>query len=433
MVLAILSVLSLMMMTHTHQTIFLYVTIGLCICLVKNPFYILPSFITSSLSTEYFAITQGLSAGRFLSLLILFSFAIYAFKRTGVYKNKYFAPTIGLIVISFFSTSLGYDGTLNSFFLILMNLLTLFYVQQSISFDIEKLQKMIFVSFLIVALFVAYEASTNSMFMFEARYGGSEDDEINSNRLAMMMEQCGAFFFGFFFLYKNIISRILSVSCFLIALFVIVATGSRSAMIAVLVAPLVGLFIIGGSSPKKIIIPLVVLLLIGFYVTEYLGSIDSKVIDRFSIEAITENGGAGREDNIRIIMTEVFPDHFLFGSGLGGANMKALQNSYHFHNVCHNILFDPLSQMGLFVFGCFAAFLFPIFKRIYLITRSNMIILPFVLMFFAAIFNGVGETVFYEKFFWNDIAICLLCYNIYISTNRNTKLSYNAIGQNKSK
>ena len=66
-IISLLIVLSLMMMTNTHNIIFFYITICGCLIFANKPKVVIPAYFVASLSTSYFALGPGLSAGRFLS------------------------------------------------------------------------------------------------------------------------------------------------------------------------------------------------------------------------------------------------------------------------------------------------------------------------------------------------------------------------------
>ena len=410
-VLTIILMCSLMLLTRTHNVIFLLIPVWGSFFVIRKPECVFPLYYMAALSNAYFTLGGGQSAGRYLSLLIILSLLFKVNKSN--YGKDAFIPVIALVLLTLISALSSYTGAIEIFIQMSQCFIVLYLLQKYVTVDIRRLMVYIGLASALVILFVFFEAVSNSAFVFEARYRGV-DEGINANRIGMMMEQCAAMMMAFFFLTKNKIIKIGALATFLCATFVVIATGSRSSLLAILVSIPVSLLISASTQSKKTILSVIVLIITAYVAVDYFSEQDTRLFDRFSLQSVEETGGTGRADNAKKIMTEILPDHLLLGSGIGGGNMKALGSQYNLQNLAHNIIIDPLSQLGILIYPIFIFILFRLLKpSLKMMKKYKWYIVPITLMS-SAIVNGLGETIFYEKFFWNDIALCMLCGNIYI-------------------
>ncbi len=415
----------LLIMVYTHNVSLFYAVLGGCALVIHKPQVIFPVYFVASFSTSYFAIGEGLSAGRYLSVILIVSLIVnLLIKGKNPLENKHLATVALLIIYTFFSAAFGYDGSLNIFFLMLQNLVVIFLLQQQTEFNIKKLFQILLVSSVLTTCFIFYDAVINSsMLTFQSRFYGNEDD-INANRLAMIIVQCAAIQIVSFFQNKNIIIKTTSLIVFFIGVLIIIATGSRTALISVFATALLSMLYIGRIGTGKVIASGVLFLIVYLFVS-YFSQIDSPLLERFTVEALQSDKGSSRGNYMGILLTEIFPDHFLFGSGVGGSNMKVLGHSYGLENLSHNIIVDPLTQMGLVGSAIYLFFLIPIFKKTFKLFRIQPQYAIAIFLLFASCVNGIGETIFYEKFFWNNLALCLLCYNIYHKSSKQSQIDLN--------
>ena len=125
---------------------------------------------------------------------------------------------------------------------------------------------------------------------------------------------------------------------------------------------------------------------------------------------VVDSGGSDRMPAIKVMWKEVFPQYPILGVGLGGANFNAVARQYGIDHPCHNIFFDSLCQLGIIGFLIFLYIVIHYFKTTYrCIKRTNneLCFLGFFLLLTATI-NGIGETVYIEKIYWNAIALCVI-------------------------
>lgn len=416
-IMALVIVILLIMMARTHQSVYFYTAMGCCLLCISKPLVLIPGYMMSSLSTSYFAVSEGMGAGRYMTILLIISYFISSIRKgENVLQDKYFGIIFVLIVSCFFSALIGPAQDYNTPIQMTMNLIVFLFIQKMEDVKINRLISHIVIAFSLLAVSIFAEAMMNSVFLFEQRYqgvGADDDAGVNSNRMAIMLEQCGAMCIACFMYYKNYIVKGFLLACVFACVFVIIATGSRTGLIALLVAIAFSIIVIGGVDKRKIVIPFLCLLVSAYFLVVYLSSVNSPVLERFTFSSVDETGGSGRREGSYIIMTKFFPDNFLFGSGIGGANMLYYSGKYGFSSLCHNIIYDPLSQLGILIYCLFLYFLIPVYKKIYIFIKKNPSVSVFGGLFVAITINGIGETIFYEKYFWNDLALCLLCYRQY--------------------
>ncbi len=415
-IIAVLLPILLALMTYLDNIYLLYVILGGCLLFIGKPEVLLPVYICASLSSGFFAIGDGLSARRFISLLLILSGLLKFIKRRKPIRGNGFIWLIILSLFSFFSTLLGYDGSLEFFFIIIQSLIIFYLFSEFDDFDYEHLFFIITISIVFCIIAIVAKAIDTHAFLFSKRFQDLENG-LNANNLAMMIEQCGAIMFAAFLFGKNKILNIIGIVFTVVCLVLVITTGSRSGLIGLVAAVLLGLFLDRRVNKQKFILALSLISILGIIAFSLISDSDSLVVARFNAEDVVESGGTYRVENNHTILYRILPDHLLFGSGMGGANMKALGEQYALNNLAHNIVVDPLSQMGVVGFLLFMCALYPVLKKSIYVARKapNSFYLFPLLPLFAAISNGIGETVFYEAFFWNDLMLTVLAYNCIIS------------------
>lgn len=395
----------------TNSSAFFMAAVLISLLVIRRPFVIFPAYFIASLSSNYFSPMVGLGAGRVFSLILIFSLLLNkdsysnsGFKNTGVY-------CIVLVVFNLFSTLFSVSGIFFTFFVMLQNLMILFFLQRQRDVDLDRLSTMLFLSSAIVVLGLLYQATIMGVSLdMSDRY---TLESINQNNYAMMCAQLGAVMVAYAFISKKTLIRLISIGFLVISLILIFLAGSRSSLVGVLgaMAVLVLLSFKGNAIKTTILAVFLVVPLIIIY--NYAVNSDLYLLQRFSVESVVDSGGSGRTDLIKRIFTEIMPNYFLFGVGIGGVNIMAAG----IPKPCHNILIDPLSQIGVIGVVLYWMMIIPIIaKSIKLIQFNKTMSLP-IALFFACLINGIGETIFYEKFFWNAITLCTLFCNVINSSN----------------
>jgi|GEM_PF-6898388 len=412
----------LMAMTITHNVVFFYIVIALGVLFINKPVVIFPVYFVASLSTGWFALSEGLSAGRFLSILMIVSLLVNLVLKRGTKTNiktniKTNSLDIALIIVfifyCFLSSVFSLTGDMNAFLMLLQSLVVLLFFMMRDNNDAGGLYDIFFYTAIIVLVGVSVRVFSGGFDAFATTRLGNDEagDGVNPNRIAMMAAQTGAIF-GVNVLLNGITPRgIVSIICLLGVSLIVVLTGSRTGLIAVVVPFVLLALYFFKKKKKKFILPLLFLSLIIFFAFEWMTSQDVAGLNRMSMQDVIDTGGADRMRAIQIMWRYVFPQYPICGVGLGGANFEAAAAEYGMNHPCHNILFDSLSQLGFLGFIIFATIALIAFLKTYrtiIINDKNALCFLGFSVMLAAIMNGIGETVYLEKFFWNTFTICYI-------------------------
>lgn len=418
----------LYMMVYTDNVIYFYLALAVGFMFVLKPIVILPFYFVASLSTSYFSLSSGMSAGRFAFVLVIISLLIQFVKnkdKVGTNPNSLFI--IVLIVFLFFSAITSVTGSLDPFVQMTMNLLFLFFLYYCVDLDLDRFYRFLSIAYFVCLISIAFYIMKNGQELFIQRFH-DEEEAMNTNRLAMMCNQAGGLMFAIFLLAKKVGTKIVTIVGYIIAILEIIILGSRSPLIALLLTSIIGFFIyqhVNKTIKRKNVYLLFSFLVFVFGVlVYYLSSIDSPLMERFTAESIVESKGTNRLNLIEIIMTKIFPNYPLFGVGVGSKNILEAGKLYGLERPAHNIIIDPLSQMGMIGFSLFLLFIVPIIIRSFKVALNDrslcFVILPSLLLFVTTAINGIGEVVFYEKFFWNNLALCAFCLVLFKRNNFGT-------------
>ena len=105
-VLTIILMCSLMLLTRTHNVIFLLIPVWGSFFVIRKPECVFPLYYMAALSNAYFTLGGGQSAGRYLSLLIILSLLFKVNKSN--YGKDAFIPVIALVLLTLISALSSY-------------------------------------------------------------------------------------------------------------------------------------------------------------------------------------------------------------------------------------------------------------------------------------------------------------------------------------
>ena len=171
------------------------------------------------------------------------------------------------------------------------------------------------------------------------------------------------------------------------------------------------------------IIPLFfITIIVSFFLSE-LESVNFTIIDRFSVKGIQTSGGSlGRFEIWGKLIPKVLANNPLLGVGFGAENVFYLAKKNGLDHAAHNFIIDMFLQIGIFGVIVYLSYFIFLIKKIKTKLHNTMILLPIALLL-TALLNGVGETIFCEKPFWNAIALAwLYINNITPKANQNQKI-----------
>ena len=402
-------VVLLMATVKFNSPILLWALVGSSTLLLFQPIYLLPVYLISSLSTTYFVAGQDLGISRLIGFILIAAGLIYNLTNNYSYNVK----NIILIAILFFYTLFSSIFSLTSSYVTFISfsqfLIVVILLSQIRNVNLEKLSKLLTLSAIITLIIIAFELKSNLISMQVQRLSTGEN--VNENRFAMMLEQLTAIIYAAFFVFsKNKIIRFIVVPIILLAFFMLILSGSRSATIGIMGAIIVSQLYHVKTNPKKYILPLFFLVILGYLFILTVHKMNIPVIDRFSVESVKESGGTHRLEVWQTLVPITLKNEPLFGFGFGGGNSIALAYKNGLMYAPHNFFFEMLIQVGIVGMFIFLYYFVFIARELLKATQNPIVFFPIILLL-SAFFNGIGETIYVEKLFWNGIGLAWLYLN----------------------
>ena len=164
-----------------------------------------------------------------------------------------------------------------------------------------------------------------------------------------------------------------------ILLIALLATSSRTGILAVLGAPFIWFLLKIMTSKNKFysFITSFILLIIVLMPIVYLASQSYSVVSRF---ALIGEGNLGGREVVWLTFAVIISENILFGYGLSGADFVSFQYFGYVGETPHNIILQTLVYAGVPGLLLYSLFIFRIFKASYLIYLTNSLILPALLV-----------------------------------------------------
>ena len=167
---------------------------------------------------------------------------------------------------------------------------------------------------------------------------------------------------------KNIF-KILNALVIAGGIYVVLMSGSRGALAAILISVVVEICVLVRLSPKKIIVMLICLVLVGIVVKDYLlPLIPENTIERLSLDAIMKDSGSGRKDIWEEGFTQFFEGgilRWLLGYGYGGLVIKTGLAYMPETTTIHNQFFQQLICYGFLGITLYLTLLITVFREFF--------------------------------------------------------------------
>lgn len=396
--------------TQIDNQYLLYVLIGGCVLLFLNPVYIIPVYFISSLANTYFIAGEGVGSGRIIGIILIISGLIYLVRHPQQLNKKNLYYILFISVFSFLSSSFSLSQSYHTFLLFMQYFAVVILLGQFRNVDLEALTKLLVVSSILTILVLGFTLKENLISIQVQRL--STSDDVNANRFAMMVAQLSAVTFAAFLIFKKY--KIIEVSFLLIILlayFMLILSGSRSATIGITFAIALTLFFLFKKQAKRYIFPLLLIVIAGYFFINGLMQLDIPFINRFSIGGMESAGGSQvRLTTWKTLIPITLQNKPFFGYGFGAENVIVLAKKHGLDKTAHNFLIDMFLQIGIVGVTLFFSYFIYLVKKIKKYTTEPLIFIP-ILILLTALFNGIGETIFPEKLFWNGIALAWLYMN----------------------
>ena len=401
----------------------------MCLPLMNYPQYLIPHVLLTSLFGDYFVALPGIGMSRIIGIIFVISVFILGYKKDRacyIEKNLFLSAGI-LSVLSLASCMSSITGIMIPAYVLILNFLIMLALSM---LSYEELMEGFFVlrvNTIIMALNIIFSIVSGSAAYFANRL--IFHYSLNSNGLGMAVVQLAVIIIALMYFkdiqQSNLINILIVGGC----IFIIMLTGSRTSLIAILGAITV-LFVYYGFFNKDnrikiqyILIPVVLIWLVLYA----LNHIELEMFTRFTAESVLETGGSGREEIWKCALENVFPNYPIWGVGLGVENTIAALSGYGLPNNVgiHNMYITLLIQVG--IVGA-VVFLFIICKytinALRYIRFTNTMFLP-ALMLVSAWINGIGEEVYAERFVWMAIGMVYVLQKEFMSVENKKMLKEN--------
>ena len=391
--------------------LFAFLPIGLL-----KPIFLIPVFFISSLSSDFFEASQGVGFTRVFAFVIIASVLLGILRNTKkVINKKWISNCIFIIVATLLSFLLAYDDDIEVLYSIVFNILV-FIAIVNLAFNktqLEQVVRAIFFAVLITTAYFAITVAINPQFFLDTRLTIAQG--VNENRFGMMLAQLAAYSLGYMYFSKITYVKIVCFVAFLINIILVFLTGSRSALAGVLLGFSVSMLITlyHKKGIRSSLIPFVLVFAAAAAIFSILVGSSPWLAQRMDIHEmiLTQKTEGNRGQRIAAEIENLIPDHPIFGVGPGAGNEKIGLDRYNTPDPgsSHNIIFSLLSQLGLVGFVAYTALFAGIIKNLVFKLQSQRILIIPLILILTAVFNGVGEMIYSERFFWIALALAALC------------------------
>lgn len=382
---------------------------------IKSPCDLFPLLFVSNLFSNYFILWGNVSLGRIISIVFVGFMAFSALfkgsirvKRTGLVYAVIIVEIVSW-VFSEYEYIFGVTTVLNWLIIICADQIDIPQI------DVRRLINNTFCYCAVVLICVCVSAIISPNYVDGRLSVGIEGS--NANNFAMMIVQLTTYIVAFLLINnrRRFWELIAALTTFAVGAYLLLMSGSRTALIACVAAITVTLLYSGRIQKKSLryFIILILSSILFLIVINYVTSGDTYLAQRFTVRDVMSSGGAGRMHSIMAALQHVIPNNILFGVGPSTMSETAALNQYGIGlKSCHNIVLSMLVQIG--VVGAIVMFTFILslysecFKKM---KQSALFIVP-IASFTAALINGIGEIVYLERFFW-----CILSFVVILLNN----------------
>lgn len=366
------------------------------------------------------------------SILVLIFFIMMIIRSRGKNRGKYVIGA-SLCAMSAFLSYMGsfYQRDTAALLSIVMDVLVLWSLQNEINEEneIEELFDNLIVAASIIGCYLSLR-----LLAFPVYFGNvklyeyiSIAEDINPNTLAQMLVQAFAiilYSLVFEAMRKNgeKYSRFRIIPIIIIGV-AIIRGGSRGALIACL-STLLFIAIINKIAFKQSMKTLLWIFGVGLFGLAAFSIVISRIpslAERFTYANLMGTGGGSRLLAIQTLFRHVIPNNLLLGVGIGGSNESAaILQHITYSSGSTNMYVAILAELGILgvviyflYFGNIVNYGLKSFKN-----THDYFTAVFLSLFLTTCVHGISEVVFYERYFWNDsimLIICAMTSNQYIS------------------
>lgn len=396
----------LMFLTAYYKSFSIFIVFMIISLLVfrKREIIINLLFVSSTVPTFFIlpeSIKNNFGIGRIIGLMVLFYFIIDLLIDRAVDLRLLWILLI-ITIMNSFSTLFSYD-IISSFniYLMLTFHMGVFFALSNMKLNFCLIRKLLSLSSFLLIIFFAYIFLSNLGEFYGIGISISKD--INKNRFAMGLVITGII--SFFNIYENnFLKRMMFFVSYLLDVYILFLSGSRTATIALLLGSFVYfVYMIKNNKIMHNIYLVFVLFLIIIIIFVILSNSTfyENIIERYALSNMIVSKGAfrliGWENDIKYVI----PNNLLLGTGLGSVSETKAQMSFDLNPVpAHNIIISLISQVGVIGFILYIILFVYIFLKVNKPKKTNDEIIFFIFILISIILNGIGESIFSERSIW---------------------------------
>lgn len=390
--------------------------------LILKPEYLIGPVFFSSIWSGYILVGDGQSLARYLSLFFIFGvFAKSILHKIKIKVDFWFLTSVLGVLLAVILSSFGiysYTSIPVSFVLnMLLFLVTLYCPIRSK----EVVTKQLWFASVLSVIYACWFLLKNGLDAFEGGKIGTLEEGVNSNNFGQGLSLLAIVIFAHLLL-KRFKGKVWHISLMLISVFLIFLTGSRTALIALIISAVFILLFWMRLNSRKIgisFVIIVVALALLWYIYDYLLEVLPELMGRFSFEDIMEDGGSGRIDVWSAYFKIYFPKYWLFGMGFDPNNLfYAIEAANGVGHGAHNIIVDILASSGVVGLVLYMSmYMKGISSGMKFAKKDMNALLPLGILI-AYLSCGIGENVLRGRMAWFAIALILLLKKSYDNENK---------------
>lgn len=379
--------------------------------LMFDPEYLIGPVFYSCMWNGHDIFTSGQTFARYFIIFFIFSVVVNIIQKNRRIKVDFWFITVVLgillaLMLSAFGVY-GYTSIPASYILNLMLFLVALYCPVK-SKDLFKKQLWYFA--ILSLIYTTWFVLRNGFDAFEEGKLGSIDD-VNTNGIGKILCIIAIVVFCHF-LASGLQSRILHISMLLVSVLLLFLSGSRTSLLAFLIAAVICLLYWMKLNSRKIIgtvIVIALVLLLFSYIYDYLVEAYPVLMERFTVEDTLEDGGTGRVAVWASYMTRYFPKYFMFGMGFDPLNLfRAIESVNGIGHGAHNHIIDILASTGVVGLALYIPMHIKGCKEgMQLAKRDAFAMVPFGVLI-ATLAIGIGENILRGRLLWFSVALIML-------------------------
>lgn len=389
-----------------------FVSLGLSIYGLFNPLALLPTAFVVALSSDYYTLGGGVGLNRVIFLFVIGGLLIRCVRDKGIVPRFNFAASIVLLALVYSFSYLQAISRTSEMAINIATMIAMLLLASGVTLSNEESIQLISdfrQSAVIALIFVLLTMLVNPTYIG----GRTTIGTLSPNRFSVIVVQL------FAILVATCSSSRKRRLTYLVALpacaYMVLLSGSRTGLICI-----VGVVLIAGilsnvgnnSSIIKWVATAFILAIAAILLHQYIQSVP-ELAARFDFSEVAEDGGTGRMDRIQVAFNYIIPNHLLLGVGPFENEQLALFPFFPVAGAAsaHNIFVSMLINLGLLGVVAYAL----VYGRLFVLSykefkHKRLLLLPLLLLL-VTVCNGIGEVVYYEKYFWVSTAVAFVLLN----------------------